>query len=75
MELASGWLLGGFHCLKQLLINSLVGLYRYGPWWLGCWNYVAPEDICAVLTRSAQLGSLFWVQHRAECDELIRERV
>jgi hypothetical protein len=52
-----------------------VSLYRYGPWWLGCWNYVAQEDVCAALAQSAQLGSGFWLSHAIECDELIQERV
>jgi len=61
--------------LYERTIDALTSLYRYGPWWLGCWNFVAQEDVCAALASSAQLGSGFWLSHLIECDELIRERV
>ena len=53
MDRALALLSGGVHYTWEIAVHLLVSLYRYGPWWLGCWNYVAREDICAVLTRSA----------------------
>lgn len=75
MDILSHWSSSFLRAPIDAAVDALVSLYLYGPWWLGCWNYVAQEDVCASLSRSAQLGSGFWLSHSVECSELIRERV
>lgn len=47
----------------------------HGPWWIGCWDSIRPEDICAALSKSPSLGSGFWLAHSIECEQLIEDRI
>lgn len=55
--------------ISNTVVNqSLTGLYRYGPRWLGFWEGERLEDICSRITYHGD--AVFWRRNMMDCEHI-----